>query len=92
MVEHRNKNDRTQKDTTMPCMINKPVAGMYFSAIRNRDDKVFVGQIESVRNVPVKGKMVVVRLKDSSKYASVYLDECFDYAWSDFELPALQGR
>lgn len=70
----------------------KPVYGMYFSAIRNRDDKVFVGQIESVKNVPSKGKMVVVKLKDSVKFASVYLDECYDYAWSDFELPALPGR
>ena len=70
----------------------QPVAGMYFSAIRNRDDKVFVGQIESVKNVPVKGKLIVVKLKDSSKYASVYLDECYDYAWSDFALPALPAR
>ena len=71
--------------------MTRPVTGMYFSAIRNRDDKVFVGQIESVKNVPVKGKMVVVKL-DGGKYASVYLDECFDYAWSDFPLPALEGR
>lgn len=70
----------------------KPVTGMYFSAIRNRDDKVFVGQIESVKSMGMKGTMVVVKLKDTVKFASVYLDECFDYTWSDFELPALPGR
>lgn len=70
----------------------RPVRGMYFSAIRNRDDKVFVGQIENVKSVENKGTMVVVKLKDSNKFASVYLDECFDYACSDFELPALPGR
>ena len=70
----------------------RPVPGMYFSAIRNRDDKVFVGQIEAVRHMGMKGTMIVVRLKDTGKFASVYLDECFDYSWSDFELPALQGR
>jgi len=79
-----------ERDKKMNTMI-RPVAGMYFSAIRNRDDRVFVGQIESVKNIPVKGKMVVVKL-DGGKYASVYLDECYDYAWSDFPLPALQGR
>lgn len=70
----------------------KPVVGMYFSAIRNRDDKDFVGQIETVKSMGMKGTMVVVKLKDSGKFASVYLDECFDYACSDFELPALPGR
>ncbi len=70
----------------------KPVAGMYFSAIRNRDDKVFVGQIESVKSMGMKGTMVVVKLQDSPKYATVYLDECYDYAVSDFSLPALPGR
>lgn len=70
----------------------KPVPGMYFSAIRNRDDKDFIGQIESVKPMGMKGSMVVVKLKDSGKFASVYLDECYDYACSDFELPALPGR
>lgn len=69
-----------------------PVAGMYFSAIRNRDDKVFLGTITRVVNVPFKGKMVVIKVKDSDSHAGIYLDECYDYAWSDFELPALQGR
>jgi len=70
----------------------KPVAGMYFSAIRNRDDKNFIGQIESVKSMGLKGTMVVVKLADSDKFASVYLDECYDYAWSDFALPAMPGR
>ena len=70
----------------------KPAPGMYFSAIRNRDDKMFIGQIESVRNMGMKGKMIVVKLADSGKYASIYLDECFDYAWSDFPLHELTGR
>lgn len=88
----------------MPCIIGaekermsekmkmkiRPVTGMYFSAIRRRDDRVFVGMIETVKSMGMKGTMIVVRLKDSGKYASVYLDECFDYEWSDFELPALQ--
>lgn len=69
----------------------RPVKGMYFSAIRNRDDRVFLGMIESVKNIPVKGTMIVIKL-ENNKYASVYLDECFDYAWSDFQLPALVGR
>ena len=73
-------------------MMTKVVKGMYFSAIRNRDDKIFVGQVESVKSMGMKGKMVVVKLSDTGKYASVYLDECYDYAWSDFELPALPGR
>lgn len=60
-----------------------PAPGMYFSAIRNRDDKMFLGKIESVRNMGIKGKMVVVKLADSGKYASIYLDECSDYAWDD---------
>lgn len=67
------------------------VRGMYFSAIRNRDDKIFIGQIEAVRNIPGKGKMVTISLTDG-KYASVYLEECYDYAWCDFPLPALPGR
>ena len=87
---YRMYNRGKERDKKMNTMI-RPVAGMYFSAIRNRDDRVFVGQIESVKNIPVKGKMVVVKL-DGGKYASVYLDECYDYAWSDFPLPALQGR
>lgn len=73
-------------------MTIKPAPGMYFSAIRNRDDKVFVGQIESVKNMGMKGKMIVVKLQDSSKYATIYLDDCYDYAWSDFPLPELIGR
>jgi hypothetical protein len=40
----------------------------------------------------MKGTMVVVKLADTGKYGSVYLDECYNYAWSDFELPALPGR
>lgn len=84
-------NSKVEKGSKMMTDI-RPVKGMYFSAIRNRDDKIFVGQIESVKNVGLKGKMVVVKVKDSGKYASVYLDECYDYAWSDFELPALMGR
>lgn len=70
----------------------KPAPGMYFSAIRNRDDKMFVGQIESVKNMGMKGKMIVVKLADSGKYASIYLDDCYDYAWSDFPLGELVGR
>lgn len=70
----------------------KPVKGMYFSAIRNRDDKVFVGQIVDVKLMGMKGAMIVVKVKDTDKYASIYLDECYDYACSDFELPALPGR
>lgn len=72
-------------------MTIQAVPGMYFSAIRNRDDKVFVGEIAKVQNVEDKGKMVVVKLNDG-KYASIYLDECYDYAWSDFALPPLPGR
>jgi hypothetical protein len=58
---------------------------MYFSAIRNRDDKTFTGEIASVKHMGAKGTMIVVKLIDS-KYASVYLDECADYAWDDFPL------
>lgn len=72
-------------------MTIKPVKGMYFSGIRNRDDKVFLGQIESVKSMGEKGRMVTVKV-DNNKYANIYLDECYDYAWSDFELPALPGR
>lgn len=72
-------------------MTIKPVKGMYFSGIRNRDDKVFLGQIESVKSMGEKGRMVTVKV-DGGKYANIYLDECYDYAWSDFELPALPGR
>ena len=72
-------------------MTIQPMAGMYFSAIRNRDDKIFVGQIATVRNMDIKGKMIVVKM-DDGKHASIYLDECFDYAWSDFELPPLPMR
>lgn len=64
---------------------------MYFSAIRNRDDKVFVGTIEGVKIMGDKGKMITVKV-ENGKYANVYLDECYDYAWSDFPLPALAGR
>jgi hypothetical protein len=81
------KMGRMKMETTI-----RPVKGMYFSAIRNRDDKVFVGQIESVKSMGMKGTMVVVKLADIGKYGSVYLDECYNYAWSDFELPALPGR
>ena len=63
----------------------KPAAGMYFSAIRNRDDKTFTGEIASVKHMGVKGTMIVVKLA-GSQYASVYLDECADYAWSDFPM------
>lgn len=70
----------------------KPVKGMYFSAIRNRDDKTFVGQIESVKTMGMKGTLVVVKLADTSKFASVYLDECYDYCCSDFPLHELVGR
>lgn len=70
----------------------KPVKGMYFSAIRNRDDKVFIGQIAEVKLMGMKGTMIVVKVKDTDKYATVYLDECYDYACDDFELPALPGR
>ena len=73
-------------------MMTQPVKGMYFSAIRNRDDKVFVGQIEAVKSMGSKGTLVTIRVEGSSKYASIYLDECYDYAWSDYRLPALQGR
>lgn len=70
----------------------KPAIGMYFTAIRNRDDKSFVGEIQSVKHMGMKGTMIVVKLADSSKYASIYLDECYDYAWSDFPLPQMAGR
>ena len=82
----------TLAERTKMKMMIQPVKGMYFSAIRNRDDKVFIGQIESVKSMGMKGTMIVVKLADTGKYGSVYLDECFDYAWSDFELPALPGR
>lgn len=72
-------------------MMIQPVKDMYFSAIRNRDDKVFVGQIESVKSMGMKGKMITVKT-DEGKYANVYLDECYDYAWSDFPLSPLPGR
>jgi hypothetical protein len=72
-------------------MTIKPVKGMYFSAIRNRDDKVFVGTIVNVKSMGMKGKMITV-LTGHAKYANVYLDECYDYAWSDFPLPPLPGR
>jgi hypothetical protein len=39
----------------------------------------------------MKGKMITV-LTGHAKYANVYLDECYDYAWSDFPLPPLPGR
>jgi hypothetical protein len=70
----------------------KPVPGMYFSAIRNRDDKNFIGQIQNVKSMGMKGTLVVVKLSDTGKHASVYLDECYNYAMSDFALPALPGR
>ena len=73
-------------------MTIQPVKGMYFSAIRNCDDKSFVGQIENVRSMGSKGTMVTIKIENSAKYANVYLDECYDYAWSDFQLPALTGR
>lgn len=73
-------------------MTIQAVPGMYFSAIRNRDDKVFEGEIAKIQHITGKGKMIVVKLKDSVKYASIYLDECFDYAWSDFPLPPLVSR
>lgn len=73
-------------------MTIRPVKGMYFSAIRNRDDKVFVGQIENVKVMGDKGKMITIRVENSNKYANIYLDECYDYAWCDFPLPALVGR
>lgn len=75
----------------MAVMMIEAVPGMYFSAIRNRDDKVFTGEIAKVQNMGDKGKMIVVKMANS-KYASIYLDECYDYAWSDFELPPLPGR
>lgn len=73
-------------------MMIQPAPGMYFTAIRDRDDKVFMGEIANVRNMEGKGTMIVVKLADSPKYATVYLDECFNYAWSDFPLPALPSR
>jgi hypothetical protein len=82
--------ENKEKDSKMDTMI-RASAGMYFSAIRNNDDKVFIGQIASVRNMGMKGKLIVVKL-DDGKYASVYLDDCYDYAWSDFPLPLLEGR
>ncbi len=66
----------------------KPAPGMYFSAIRDRDDKTFTGEIASVKHMGMKGTMIVVRLA-GSKYASVYLDECSDYAWDDFPMAEL---
>ena len=75
----------------MDMMTAPAVPGMYFSAIRNRDDKVFVGMIAAVRDMGDKGKLIVVKM-DGGKHASIYLDECYDYAWSDFELPPLPGR
>ena len=84
------KNDTYLKDSKM--MTIQPAPGMYFTAIRNRDDKVFIGEIANIKSMGMKGTMVVVKLADSPKYATVYLDECYDYAWSDFPLPALPGR
>ena len=84
--------DRKKEDFKMMTTMIQAEVGMYFSAIRNNDDKVFIGQIVSLKNMGMKGKLVTIKVEDSSKYASVYLDECFDYAWSDFELPALPGR
>ena len=72
-------------------MTIKPVEGMYFTAIRNRDDKVFVGTIVNVKNMGDKGKMITVKTNDG-KYANLYLDDCYDYAWSDFPLSPLPGR
>ena len=63
----------------------QPVKGMYFSAIRDRDDKMFVGMIESVKAMGDKGMMVTVKT-DDGKYANVYLNECADYAWDDFPI------
>ena len=68
-----------------------PVTGMYFSAVRNRDDKVFNGQIANVKNMGIKGKLVIVKL-DDGKHASVYLDECYAYTCSDFPGISVQGR
>ncbi len=70
----------------------KPVPGMYFSAIRNRDDKNFIGQIQNVKSMGMKGTLVVVKLSDTGKHASVYLDECYDWCVSDFPLHELVGR
>lgn len=72
-------------------MTIKPVKGMYFSAIRNRDDKVYVGTIEGIKVMGDKGKMITVKTNDG-KYANLYLDDCYDYAWSDFPLSPLPGR
>ena len=82
---------KTQNGDSKMMMI-QPAPGMYFTAIRNRDDKVFIGEIANIKSMGMKGTMVVVKLADSPKYATVYLDECYDYAWSDFPLPALPGR
>jgi hypothetical protein len=66
----------------------KPAPGMYFSAIRDRDDKTFTGEIANVKHMGMKGTMIVVKLADN-KYASVYLDECADYAWDDSPMAEL---
>jgi hypothetical protein len=89
LVAERNE---TLAGETKMYMTIQAVPGMYFSAIRNRDDKVFTGEIAKVQHMGDKGRMIVVKLQDTSKYATVYLDECYDYAWSDFPLPALVGR
>jgi hypothetical protein len=67
-------------------MTIKPSPGMYFSAIRDRDDKVFTGQIAAVKVMGQKGKMIVVKLTNTGKYASIYLDDCSDYSWDDFPI------
>jgi hypothetical protein len=66
----------------------QPAKGMYFAAIRDRDNKKFVGMIKSVKSMGDKGMMVTIKMGDG-KYANIYLKECFDYAWSDFALPPL---
>lgn len=63
--------------------LSRPVVGLFFSGIRRRDDRLFIGSIVNVKRMRMKGTMVVVKLAETGKYASVYLDECSDYAWSD---------
>lgn len=76
---------------------NKPKIGNYFRAARKRDDKIFMGRVENVRSMGIKGIMVVISSQadhpfdgvlalPDKKYSTVYLDECVDYDWSEFPL------
>lgn len=59
-----------------------PAPGMWFSGTRN-DGRQFNGTIEKAV-YSSKGTMVVVKIKDTNTFKSVYLHDCRGYLLSDF--------